>query len=92
MAEYSERARYVTEQVQAYIANEGDPDPDTGERIAERAMALARANGLEALEQYVTRIIKTYPGRGARLTLNELAPNDWSRIRWDDVARELAVE
>jgi hypothetical protein len=80
-----DREREVTEMVALYISNEGADD--SGERIAFRAAAFAKANDLDGLSKYVKRIILTH--RNAREVRNEMAKNDWDRVNWKDVADEL---
>lgn len=85
--EHSERARYVTEQVALWIANDGDHIEEA------RANILAEPNGLRGFEQYLSRVISlARKGEAAWHVQQELAPNDWARIHWDDVAREISEE
>ena len=82
--EHSERAWYVTEQVSLWIQNDGEYIEEA------RANASAEPNGLRGFEQYLTRVISlARKGEAAWHVQQELAPNDWDRIHWDDVAEAL---
>ena len=83
--EHSDRARYVTEQVALWIVNDGDHVDEA------RANAEAERGGAyRGLEQFCTRVISlARKGEAAWHVGQEMAPNDWARIRWDDVANQL---
>ncbi|WP_040829060.1 hypothetical protein [Nocardia jiangxiensis] len=90
--EHSERGRYVTEQVALWIANEGDATfyKGTNDRIAFIAARHAWDGELDALARFATHLIRTaQPAHAAWQVQQELAPNDYDRIRWEDVAAEL---
>jgi hypothetical protein len=80
-AEHSDRARYVTEQVALWLANDG-------EHVA-HATALA-VNDLDGLRVYVMMVLRAAPDYSAAWQVRqELAENDFGRIHWADVAAEL---
>lgn len=79
--EFSERARYVTEQVALWIANDSEYIEGAKER----------AHDPERLRAYLGSIIRRMPkGRAAWHVAQELAPNDWDRIDWKRVAEEIS--
>lgn len=90
--EHTERARYVTEQVALWLANDGDH--------AERARTLAQrdasawAGDFPRLAEYVITVLRNPLSEGAAAwhVARELAPNDYARIRWADVAHQLVGE
>ena len=78
--EFSERARYVTEQVSLWIQNDGDYIEQARER----------AHDPERLRAFLGSVIRRAPkGQAAWHVAAELAPNDWDRVHWDDVAEAL---
>ena len=83
--EYSERGRYVTEQVALYLANEGT-EVD-GRRVAFRCADLADSGDLAALATFARATITSLPE--AAPVRRELAVNDWERIDWAAVADEV---
>lgn len=89
MAEHSERGRYISEIIALWIANDGDIDPDHGERIAFVA-AREAARSHQDLAQYATTLIRTArTGSAAAHVRAELAANDFDRIDWAAVSAEL---
>lgn len=90
--EDSSRGDYVTEMVTLWLANEGDVINYYGDhgRIAEIAAKHAWAGDLEWLAKFATYLIRwTRTSQAAWDVQQELAPNDYDRIRWADVAAEL---
>lgn len=82
--EHSERAVYVTHQVATWIINDG--------LYYMTALKMARM-GTKALASFCTRTIEAARhGEAAWHVRQELAPNDYARIRWEDVAAELLSE
>lgn len=81
--EHSERAMYVTHLVSVWLANDRAPyetvrwmhdEMESNERIGE----------------FVTDILRSSrPNSAAWHTAQDLAPNDYSRIRWADVVNEV---
>ena len=85
MTEHSERARWVTEQVALWLANDGEYEP-----VARR---LARQGALSELGTAYAELIRRAPrGSAAWQVAQSLAPDDYDRIRWSDVAAELLTE
>jgi hypothetical protein len=84
MAEHSERARYVTEQVALWIANDGD--------YIERARDWARSGPLYLQRRLRGVIEAAEEGTPPWHVAQELAPNDFDRVRWRDVAEEIQEE
>lgn len=84
--EHSDRARYVTEQVALWIENDG--------HHADEARQCAKMDGeYTYLAQYCTRVIKCAArGEAAWHVLQEMAPNDWVRVHWDEVAASLLAK
>lgn len=81
MTEHSDRARYVTDQVALWIVSDGDYYGKARE-YAEQ--------GPKALQEYAERRLRTArPHSAAWHVRQELAPNDYDRIHWDDVAHQL---
>lgn len=79
--EHSDRAKYVTEQVKLWIANDSD-------HIEKARQALAV--NIKTMAHYLTDSIRY----SLRFTApwhvkQELAPNDYGRIRWSEVADEI---
>jgi hypothetical protein len=81
--EHSERARYVTDQVSLWIANDSD--------YVEQARSFIRTEGsVSALGDFLVRVIKSAPQFSAPWQVaQELSANDFGRIHWQDVADEL---
>lgn len=81
--EHSDRGAYVTEQVKLWIANDSD--------YVRQAQTVARI-GTEHLAEFAKDVVLTAPRHSAPWHVaQELAPNDWDRINWKQVAEELLV-
>lgn len=92
-AEHSERARYVTEQVKLWVANDGD-HYETARKLAGHDAA-ARAATYPLLAEHLYGVLRatSHPrGSAAWQLQQELAPNDYARIHWADVADQLLGE
>lgn len=82
--ERSERGRYVTEQVRLWIVNDSDH--------YHQAQDAAR-KGAKELEVLLRGILRHPVAQSAPWQVSrELAPNDYNRIHWDEVAEELKGE
>lgn len=82
MKAMTERQSYVTEQVAVWIESDGKHYPD--------AVALAKVDDVSALRRYLVKTIKfSRRGEASWHVRQELAPNDFDRIRWDVVADRL---
>lgn len=78
--EHSDRARYVTDQVKLWLANDG--------QFFEAAKVTAvDPEWLKRLGEYLLKTAAE--GSAAWQVSQELAPNDYERINWEDVAAEL---
>lgn len=78
--ELSERGRYVTDFVAMWIENDGE--------YFERARELLIDP--DRFERFLsTRLRQAQKGTAAWYTAQELAPNDYARIDWAEVARRL---
>lgn len=89
-APISERARYVTDLVSMWIVNDGEHFHE-----ARRAAGSdwAARSGYSELREYAERIIRTARRTTAPWHVaQELAPNDYARIHWADVANQLTGE
>lgn len=84
--EHSDRARYVTEQVKLWIANDADH--------YDEARGALRRGGMAAMAEYVRRTLDApNHGTAAWHVAQELSPNDINRrIHWSDVVDELLGE
>lgn len=84
--EHSERARYVTDQVKLWIANDAEH--------YEEARGALRRGGMAAMAEYVRRTLSApNHGTAAWHVAQELSPNDVNRrIHWSDVVDELLGE
>lgn len=84
MSEHSDRARYVTEQVSLWIQNDGDHHP-----FVMRLIEQMESNN--AVADYLKSVLKYSPPYGSApwQVAQELAANDYDRINWDDVVRNL---
>ncbi|MEU7814105.1 hypothetical protein [Pseudonocardia sp. NPDC049154] len=84
--EHSDRARYVTEQVKLWIANDGE--------YYEEARGALRRGGVAGMQDYLTGVLRDarHESDAAWHVAQELAPNDYDRIRWTDVVDELVGE
>lgn len=83
--EHSERGAYVTDQMSLWIQNDGQTI--VGARLALKALST------RGLEIFLTRVIKdAQPGDAAWHVSQNLAPNDFARIDWARVAREITEE
>jgi hypothetical protein len=79
--EHSDRGRYVTEQVALWIEN--DSNYIDGARRAAHT-------GTEHLRQYLTLIISGAPAYSAPWQVaQEMAPNDWDRVDWESIKKDL---
>lgn len=94
MAEHSGRAYFVTEQVKLWITNDGE-HVEMARRIARtcsemQGVAIDDGPRWLPLHAHLLRIVtRSRPGTAAWHVGQEMAPNDWSRIWWVDVADEL---
>lgn len=93
ITEHSDRARYVTEQVALWIANDRIAVDEARYCIRETK---SFNDPLYMLRTHFTRQLRSVgrlyaPGVAAWHVAQELAPNDYARINWADVAAELAV-
>ena len=81
--EFSERGRYVTDQVKLWIAN--------NDNHVEAVQSFIRTEGSVAgMADYLIRVIRSAEPRTAPWHVaQELSANDYARINWQDVAREL---
>jgi hypothetical protein len=78
--EHSERGRYVTEQVSLWIQNDGDHYYE----------ARDRAHNPERLRAYLGSVIRRAAEDSAPwYVAQELAPNDWDRVDWAQIAEDL---
>lgn len=103
MYEHSERAQYVTEQVALWLANDYEHYQHAQVCLKEgRAMQTLKGgpvglvNGdihsvLATSITIVLRQARAHPYSAAWYVAQELAPNDYQRINWADVAAELEV-
>lgn len=85
MDEDSERARYVTEQVANWITSDGNHYADA-QRLANEGSAHALGNFL------VTIVRRARPHTAPWHVAQELAPNDWGRVNWREVLRQVQSE
>lgn len=82
MPEFSERGRYVTEQVALWLENDGP-------RV-ESARNFILTEGTAGLEDFVTTVCRfARKGDAAWHVAQELAPNDWARVDWVAVRARL---
>lgn len=94
--EHSERARYVTGQVALWIANDGDW-VEGATHLAGREAAASHTNAYQAaypaLRDYLVGLLRSAKqGEAVWHVAQELAPNDYARIHWADVADALLGE
>ena len=84
--EHSDRGRYVTDQVKLWITNDGDH--------YERVLSfITTERSMAGMSDYLVRVIRSAPPHSAPWHVaQELAPNDYARINWYDVAEELKGE
>ena len=88
----TDREYHVTDVVSSWLVNEGDAVDWNGHRgvTAEVAATFAWAGDLRALEAMTVHIIKwAHRAHAAWHVRQELAANDYRRIRWSMVAAEL---
>lgn len=84
--EHSERGRYVTDRVSVWIVNDGD-------HFDRAQTLLATTPGTEALGTFLSLELRAArKGTAAWHTAQELAPNDYKRIDWEEVAHQLVGE
>lgn len=82
--EYSDRGRYVTHLVTVWIENDGDH--------VDMARQMAKV-GPESLASRLTEILRRSPrGSAPFQTAQDLAPNDYARIDWKQIAEDLLSE
>jgi hypothetical protein len=81
--EHSDRGRYVTDQVKLWIVNDG-------EFIGSARTASADPAWLEKLLAYLLHTAAE--GSAPWHVAQELAPNDYTRINWAEIAEELRGE
>lgn len=82
--EDSERGRYVTEQVAVWIENDGD--------YIKNARTVAKL-GTDALAEFLREVIQRSRRSSAPWQVSqELAPNDWARIDWAQVAQRIKAQ
>ena len=81
--EHSERARYVTEQVSLWIQNDGDCYGHAQDLLATP----------DVLGSWLRLVLKTsVEGSAPWYVAQELAPNDYDRIDWETIAKDLTEE
>lgn len=81
----SERARYVTEQVKLWVANDS--------QYYYAAVSVAAREGSQKLAAYLAHHLRTAVVYSAAWQVaQELSPNDYDRIRWVEVQNELLGE
>jgi len=81
--EFSDRGRYVTEQVKLWIANDGD--------YIKSARLELRDKGVVGLAGFLMAIMSRAAQYSAPWQVaQELAPRDYGRIHWDEVADEIS--
>jgi hypothetical protein len=77
--EDSDRALYVTEQVALWLEN----DMDT----IRRAQSVLGENGIGVFVTFVRETVRrARPGTAAWYVAQELAPNDYNRVHWHEIA------
>lgn len=82
MGTYSERERYVTDQVANWITSDGDHIAD--------AQKLAKEGSAHALGNFLMTVVRSArPHTAPWHVAQELAPNDWGRVHWDEVLRQV---
>lgn len=82
----------VTDMVATWIISESDflDHNGTHKRIAEHANDYADGNNLDGLRSFTTNVLRQSRGNSAaREVADELAPNDYDRIDWSEVAAAL---
>ena len=83
--EHSEKGAEVTRWVELWLINDGDYYP--------QALDLALAGEVEELGKWVSGVLRTARMPSAAWhTARELAPNDYARVDWADIARTLTAE
>lgn len=88
--EHSDRGRLVTELVSVWIANDGEHIESARYCIREGGMAHPQDS---MLANHLTRVLRRAPlWSAAWQTAQELAPNDYSRVDWASIARDLIGE
>lgn len=82
-----------TEMVAAWIVSESEMQiyGGTQARIAEHASTYAQSRDNDGLREYVTSVLRKADSHNAavREVRDELAPNDYDRIDWSEVASAL---
>lgn len=102
MYEHSERAKYVTEQVALWLANDYEHYQHAQVCIKEgRAMQALRGGPIglvngdvhSVLATSITMVLRGRPSKysAAWYVAQELSSNDYQRINWADVVAELEV-
>lgn len=80
--EHSDRAQYVTDQVAMWITNDGD-------HVA-NAQRLAKEGSAHALGSFLITVVRAArPHTAPWHVAQELSANDWGRVHWDEVLRQL---
>lgn len=88
--EHSDRGRYVTEQVSLWIQNDGEFVDDIRRRVDVAREIARRDPELLDLAAYLSEIIRhAMPYTAPWQVAQELAPNDYDRIDWQSIARDL---
>lgn len=84
--EHSDRAKWVTEQVALWLANDGE--------FYDTARKLARQGSLPDMAPAYVELLRRADPRTthAGWLAAQLAPEDYDRIHWADVAAELLTE
>jgi hypothetical protein len=80
--EHSDRAKYVTDQVALWITNDSDHIADA-QRLAKEGSAHALGNFL------ITVVRSARPHTAPWHVAQELAANDWGRVDWHEVLRQV---
>lgn len=81
--EFSERGRYVTDQVKLWLENDG--------QVIDSARKVAAVDGLAGFVEYVSSMVRHQSG-AVRHVRQELAENDYSRINWAEIYSEITEE
>ena len=91
MQEHSERARWVTHLVTVWLENDGDYAENARE-IVKQATDAGKDPAAE-LGKSVSALLRIAPhGSAPWQCAQDLAPNDYNRIRWTDVVESLTED
>lgn len=84
--EHSERGRYVTDQVKLWLENDGP--------VLARARKVSAQDGFDGFVEFVTTWIRTAheTSTPAWHVREELAGNDYDRVNWIEIYKEIAEE